>query len=94
MCTLSMRIVTYLIEYLVEFIFKTILDYESGDQMGLLMQKNRRRKSHAWASLNLCDEQHICRVTYTVYVYVEERTPQWRGLWKNTTKIKLHIFIL
>jgi hypothetical protein len=31
-----MRIVTYLIEYLgeFEFIFKTILDYESGDQMG------------------------------------------------------------
>jgi hypothetical protein len=31
-----MRIVTYLIEYLgkFKFIFKTILDYESGDQMG------------------------------------------------------------
>jgi hypothetical protein len=30
-----MRIVTYLIEYLgeFEFIFETILDYESGDQM-------------------------------------------------------------
>jgi hypothetical protein len=36
MCTLSMRIVTYLIKYLgkFEFIFKTILDYELGDQMG------------------------------------------------------------
>ncbi len=36
MRTLSKRIVTYLIEYLgeFEFIFKTILDYESGDQMG------------------------------------------------------------
>jgi hypothetical protein len=36
MRTLSIRIVTYLIEYLGEFkfIFKTILDYESGDQMG------------------------------------------------------------
>jgi hypothetical protein len=36
MHTLSMRIVSYLIEYLGEFelIFKTILDYESGDQMG------------------------------------------------------------
>ncbi len=33
--TLSMRIVTYLIEYLdeFEFIFETILDYELGDQM-------------------------------------------------------------
>jgi hypothetical protein len=31
-----MRLVTYLIEYLNEFelIFETILDYESGDQMG------------------------------------------------------------
>jgi hypothetical protein len=31
-----MRIVTYLIEYLseLEFIFKTILDFESGDRMG------------------------------------------------------------
>jgi hypothetical protein len=31
-----MRIVTYLIEYFGEFkfIFETILDYESGDQMG------------------------------------------------------------
>ncbi len=36
MHTLSMRIVTYLIEYLGKFelIFKTILDYESEDQMG------------------------------------------------------------
>jgi hypothetical protein len=36
MSTLSMRIVTYLIEYLgkFEFIFETILDYESEDQMG------------------------------------------------------------
>ncbi len=36
MRTLSKCIVTYLIEYLgeFEFIFETILDYESGDQMG------------------------------------------------------------
>jgi hypothetical protein len=36
-----MCMVTYLIEYLgeFEFIFKTILDYESGDQCVLLMQK-------------------------------------------------------
>ncbi len=35
MNALSMRKVTYLIEYLdkFEFIFETILDYESGDQM-------------------------------------------------------------
>jgi hypothetical protein len=33
---LSMRIVTYLIEYMgeFEFIFEIILDYESGDRMG------------------------------------------------------------
>jgi hypothetical protein len=36
MSTLSMRLVTYLIEYLSEFkfIFENILDYEAGDQMG------------------------------------------------------------
>jgi hypothetical protein len=41
MSTLSMRIVTYLIEYLskFEFIFETILDYESGDQMGSFDKK-------------------------------------------------------
>ncbi len=35
MSILSMRILSYLIEYLgeFEFIFETILDYESGDQM-------------------------------------------------------------
>ncbi len=53
MSTLSMRIVTYLIEYLCkfEFTFETILDYESGDHMGTFDAKNRHRKSHAWASL-------------------------------------------
>jgi hypothetical protein len=41
MRTLSMRIVTYLIEYLgeFEFIFKTMLDYESGDQVGSFDEK-------------------------------------------------------
>ncbi len=44
---------TYLIEYLgeFEFIFETILDYESGDQMGSFDAKNRHQKSHAWAPL-------------------------------------------
>ncbi len=39
---MSMRMVTYLIEYLgkFEFIFETILDYESGDQMGSFDAKN------------------------------------------------------
>jgi hypothetical protein len=42
MSTLSMRIVTYVIEYLgeFEFIFETVLDYESGDQMGSFDAKN------------------------------------------------------
>jgi hypothetical protein len=42
MRTLSMCIVTYLIEYLgkFEFIFENILDYESGDQMGSFDAKN------------------------------------------------------
>jgi hypothetical protein len=54
MRTLSMRKVSYLIEYLgeFEFIFKTILDYESGDQMGSFDAKKRHRKSHAWAPLS------------------------------------------
>ncbi len=53
MNTLSMRIVTYLIKYLgkFEFIFKTILDYESGEKTGSFDTKNRHRKSHAWAPL-------------------------------------------
>jgi hypothetical protein len=55
MRTLSKGIVTYLIEYLgeFEFIFKTILDYESGDQMGSFDAKNRHRKSHAWAPVRV-----------------------------------------
>ncbi len=49
MRTLSMRIVTYLIEYLGEFklILETILDYESGDQMVFFYAKNRHQKSPA-----------------------------------------------
>jgi hypothetical protein len=50
--------VTYLINYLskFEFIFKTILDYESGDQMGSFDAKNRLQKSHAWAPLRVGKE--------------------------------------
>jgi hypothetical protein len=42
MRTLSMRIVTYFMKYpgKFEFIFKTILDYESGDQMDSFDVKN------------------------------------------------------
>jgi hypothetical protein len=54
MRTLSKRIVTYLIEYLgeFEFIFETILHYESGDQMGSFDAKKCHQKSHAWAPLS------------------------------------------
>jgi hypothetical protein len=53
MRTLSMPIVTYLIEYMGEFelIFEIILDYESGHQMGSFDTKKRHRKSHACAPL-------------------------------------------
>jgi hypothetical protein len=46
MRTLSKLIVTYLIEYLgkFEFIFETILDYESGDQMGSFDAKKQPSK--------------------------------------------------
>jgi acyl-CoA-binding protein len=45
--------VTYLIEYLGEFvvIFETVLGYVSGDQMGSFEAKKRSQKSHAWAPL-------------------------------------------
>jgi hypothetical protein len=46
MSKLSMRIATYLFEYLgeFEFIFETILDYESGDQMGSFEAKKTPTK--------------------------------------------------
>jgi hypothetical protein len=46
MSTLSMRIVTYLIEYLgeFEFVFETILDNESGDQMSSFDEKKTLSK--------------------------------------------------
>jgi hypothetical protein len=63
MHTLSMRIVTYLIEYMgeFEFIFETILDYESGDQMGSFYAKIRHRKSDAWAPFSYlkCKSQYV-----------------------------------
>ncbi len=56
MSTLSMRIVTYVTKYLgeFEFIFETILDYESGDQMGSFDKKKPPSKTHAWAPLRRC----------------------------------------
>jgi hypothetical protein len=54
MRTLSKSIVTYLIEYLgeFEFIFKTILDYESGDQMGSFDAKKPPSKISCLGTLN------------------------------------------
>jgi hypothetical protein len=62
MRTWSMRIVTYLIEYLgeFEFIFKTILNYKSGDQMVLLMQKIRHRTfKPSWYNVRWLSQSHI-----------------------------------
>jgi hypothetical protein len=49
-----MRIVTYLIEYLgkFKFIFKTILDYESGDQMGSFEAKKTPSKTSCLGTFN------------------------------------------
>ncbi len=51
---LSLRIVTYLIEYLGEFkfILETVLGYVSGGQMDSFEAKKRSWKSHAWAPLH------------------------------------------
>jgi hypothetical protein len=54
MSTLSMRIGTYLIKYLseFEFIFKTVLDYKSGDQMGSFDAKNPASKISCLGTFN------------------------------------------
>ncbi len=56
MSTLSMRIVTYLIEYLgeFEFIFKTILDYESVDQIVSFDAKKMPSKISCLGTFNIC----------------------------------------
>ncbi len=60
---MSLRIVTYLIEYLgeFEFIFETVLGYVSGDQMGCFEAKKQSRKSHVWAPLTVatCQIYHV-----------------------------------
>jgi hypothetical protein len=59
MRTLSLRIVTYLIEYLgeFEFIFKIILDYKSGDQMGSFDAKNPPSKISCLGTLKYIFEE-------------------------------------
>jgi hypothetical protein len=54
MHTLSMRLVTYLIKYLgeFEFVFETILDYESGDHMGSFDAKNPPSKISCLGTFN------------------------------------------
>jgi hypothetical protein len=58
-----MRIVTYLIEYLgdFEFIFKTILDYESGDKMGYFDAKNLPSKISRLGTFKLPTSAYKCR---------------------------------
>jgi hypothetical protein len=65
MRTLSMSIVTYLIEYLdeFEFIFETILDYESGDQMGSFDAKNPPSKISCLGTFNGHRSQQIANLT-------------------------------
>jgi hypothetical protein len=58
-----MCIVTYLIEYLGEFkfIFETILDYESGDQMGCFDAKNPPSKISCLGTFNAASDQVGCK---------------------------------
>jgi hypothetical protein len=59
MHTLSIRLVSYLIKYLGEFelIFETILDYESGDQMGSFDAKKPPSKISCLGTFNLARDQ-------------------------------------
>jgi hypothetical protein len=65
MRTLSKRIVTYLIEHLgeFEFIFKTILDYESGDQMGSFDAKKTPSKISCLGTFKVNNKYMICLTT-------------------------------
>ncbi len=56
MRTLRMRIVIFLIKYLGEFelIFETILDYESGNQMGSFDAKKPPSKISCLGTFNPC----------------------------------------
>jgi hypothetical protein len=65
-----MRLVTYLIEYLgkFEFIFETVLDYESRDQMGSFEAKKRSRKSHAWEPLR----SYCCFLENPTVIYLHK----------------------
>ncbi len=61
---------TYLIEYLgkFEFIFETILDYETGDQMGSFdAKKNRRQKISCLGTFKRLPNQ-ICATPTTAYL--------------------------
>ncbi len=63
-----MRIASFLIEYLgeFEFIFKTVLGYVSGDQMGSFEAKKRSRKSHAWAPLiTVCPKDSVSSIFFS-----------------------------
>ncbi len=63
MRTLTKRIVTYLIEYLgeFEFIFETILDHESRDQMGTFDAKKTPSKISCLGTFNT-----VCVLSFTV----------------------------
>jgi hypothetical protein len=61
--------VTYLIEYLgeFEFIFKTVLGYVSGDQMGSFEAKKKQsQKSHAWAEHTRSNHMRMLSMRITI----------------------------
>jgi hypothetical protein len=83
MRTLSMYIVTYLIEYLgeFEFMFKTILDYESGDQMGSFDVKNPPSKisclgtfKQAYLNVHRTSSTPLPNLLRKVFTYLQTRS--------------------
>jgi hypothetical protein len=83
---MRMRIVTYLIEYPGEFgfIFETILDYESGDQMGSFDTKKLPSKISCLGTF----QRPFCKPKRK---YQKQRIPFVCCKWKTETA-NLHLF--
>jgi hypothetical protein len=77
MSTLSMSIVTYLIEYLgeFEFIFETILDYESEDQMGSFDAKKPPSKISFLGTFKNSGDNYDLDPIFVVTKFIFESTP-------------------
>jgi hypothetical protein len=92
-----MRIVTYLIKYLseFEFIFETILDYESGDQMGSFDAKKPPLKISCLGtfkskSLTCYSVSALCiitRVNQSEFVVQKRLTNGATEKWKSATSL-------